>query len=283
MNLDRFLQIRRPLEVGFWVVLLGIISVSEMLVQIMDADRNGVGTQVWEIVSWEASSMIVVLALIPLIIYFDNRVPIRWSNLKVSISAHAGFSIIFSMLHVSTMVVLRKLVYWLNDSYYDFGNVFEQFLYEYLKDARSYAISLALIYLYRHIVLRLQGEASLLGVPDHADQKEHEPEPERILVKKLGREFLVKINDIERIEASGNYVNLHIAKRVYPLRETLTKIEQRLDSTKFKRIHRSHMINLDQVEEIRPFESGDAQVLLNNGVTVPMSRTYRHQFADNHW
>lgn len=283
MNLDRFLQIRRPLEVGFWIVLLSIISASDMIVQIMDADRHGVGIQIWEIILWEASSMLVVLALIPLIIYFDSRVPIRWSNLKVSISAHAGFSIIFSMLHVSIMVALRKLVYWLNDSYYDFGNAFEQFLYEYLKDARTYLIFLALIYLYRHIVLRLQGEASLLGVPDHADQKQQEPEPERILVKKLGREFLVKINDIERIEASGNYVNLHIAKRVYPLRETLTKMEKRLDNTKFKRIHRSHMINLDQVEEIRPFESGDAQVLLNNGSTVPMSRTYRNQFIDSRW
>ena len=283
MNLDRFLKIRRPLEVGFWLVLLSVIGVSEMLVQIMDADRHGVGTQVWEIVLWEASSMIAVLSLIPLIIYFDNRVPIRWLNLKLSISAHTGFSIVFSVLHVSTMVALRKLVYWFNDSYYDFGDVFEQFSYEYLKDARTYAICLALIYLYRHIVLRLQGEASLLGMPDHGNQKQQEYEPERILVKKLGREFLVKIDDIERIEASGNYVNLHIANRVYPLRETLTKMEQRLDKTKFKRIHRSHMINLDQVEEIRPFESGDAQVLLNNGVTVPMSRTYRHQIVDNRW
>jgi DNA-binding LytR/AlgR family response regulator len=43
------------------------------------------------------------------------------------------------------------------------------------------------------------------------------------------------------------------------------------------------MINLNQVGEIRPFESGDAQVLLNNGSTVPMSRTYRNQFIDNRW
>ncbi|MFT7527632.1 MAG: hypothetical protein ACI9LY_002791 [Arenicella sp.] len=283
MNLDRFLQIRRPLEVGVWVLLLSIVSVSEILVQIMDADRDGAGTQIWELVLWQASSMIAVLSLIPLIIYFDGRVPIRWSNLKVSLSAHAGFSVVFSMLHVSTMVALRKLVYWFNDSYYDFGDVFEQFLYEYLKDARTYAIFLTLIYLYRHIVLRLQGEASLLAMPEHANQKQEEGEPERILVKKIGKEFLIKISDIEHIEAAGNYVNLHVANRVYPLRETLSKMEQRLDNTMFKRIHRSHMINLNQVGEIRPFESGDAQVLLNNGVTVPMSRTYRNQFIDNRW
>jgi DNA-binding LytR/AlgR family response regulator len=88
---------------------------------------------------------------------------------------------------------------------------------------------------------------------------------------------------IERIEAAGNYVNVHIANRIYPLRETLTRIEQRLDDTKFKRIHRSHIINLNQITEIKALESGDAQVLLNNGATVPMSRTYRNQFIGSRW
>ena len=283
MNLERYLQIRRPIEVGFWAVLLSVIFVSETLVQIMDADRYGVDTQIWEIVSWEATSMIAVLLLIPLIIYLDNRFPLRWANLKVAIPAHIGFSLVFSILHVSIMVSMRKLIYWFNDSYYDFGIILEQFLYEYLKDVRTYAIFLSLIYLYRHLVLRLQGEASLLGIPDQSNQNEVEAKPERILVKKLGREFLIKVNDIEHLEASGNYVNLHIANRVYPLRETLTKIEQRLDETKFKRIHRSHIINLNQIEEIRPFDNGDAQVLLTTGAIVPMSRTYRTQFVDSRW
>jgi hypothetical protein len=283
MNLDRFLQIRRPIEFGFWFALLSVIFVSETLVQIMDANRHGVGTHNWEIVSWEASSMIALLILIPLIIYFDGRFPLSWSNLKVAIPAHAGFSIVFSILHVSMMVGMRKLIYWLNGLHYDFGIILEQFFYEYLKDARTYAIVLSLIYLYRHLILRLQGEASLLGAPDLSNQREAESKPERILVKKLGREFLVRVNDIERIEAAGNYVNLHIADRVYPLRDTLTKIEQRLDESKFKRIHRSHIINLNQIKEIRPLESGDAQVLLISDTTVPMSRTYRSQFVDNRW
>jgi DNA-binding LytR/AlgR family response regulator len=116
---------------------------------------------------------------------------------------------------------------------------------------------------------------------DAANQKDSQSD--RILVKKLGREFLVKVHEIEHIEAAGNYVNLHIAERIYPLRETLTKIKQRLDEATFKRIHRSYIVNLNLVSEIRPLESGDAQVLLSSGKVIPMSRTYRNQFVDRRW
>jgi len=283
MNLDRFLKIRRSIEVGFWLVLLSIIFVTETMVEIIDVNRHGLGTKNWEIASWSATSLISLLFLIPLIIYFDCRFPLRWHSLRVAIPAHAGFSLIFSVLHVSMMVFLRKLIYWLNSSYYDFGIILEQFFYEYLKDARSYAIVLTFVYLYRHLVLRLQGEASLLGRPDIDNRQEPESKPKRILVKQLGREFLVKVNDIEHIEAAGNYVNLHMNKRIYPLRETLTKIQQRLDDATFKRIHRSHIINLNLVEEIRPLESGDAQVLLSSGRVIPMSRTYRNLFIESRW
>jgi hypothetical protein len=279
MNLDRYLQVRRPLEIGFWLVFFCIIFVSETMVAIMDSYRYGADTNAWEIASWEGTSMIALLMLIPLIVYLDSRIPWRWSNLKVAVPAHVLFSLIFSVLHVGMMVGMRKLIYWLNDSYYDFGSIIEQFFYEYLKDARAYAIILAIIYLYRHLILRLQGEASLLGRSETSNQ--NDSQSDRILVKKLGREFLIKINDIEHIEAAGNYVNLHINKRVYPLRETLTKIQQRLDDATFKRIHRSHIINLNLVAEIKPLESGDAQVLLSSGRVIPMSRTYRNPFIES--
>ena len=275
MTLDRYLQIRKRFETGFWVILAIAFFISGSIVQRMDANRHGIDIQNWEILSWEASSMIVVLALIPLILYFDNRLPLRWSNFKVSVPAHIGFSIVFSALHVAMMVGIRKIVYWFNHSFYDFGEISEQFFYEYLKDAQTYATVLVIVYLYRHLILRLQGEASLLDVSDTDAHKVAEVKPERILVKKLGREFLIKVCDIERIEAAGNYVNIHIADRVYPLRETMIKIEQRLDDDKFRRVHRSHIINLDHLEEIKPFENGDARILLDSGDTVPMSRAYR--------
>lgn len=284
MNLDRFLKLRRKIEVGFWVVLLSLITFSETMVQKMDANRHGMDVRFWEIASWEATSAVALFMLLPLVIYFDSRFTVRWPNLKITVPAHVGFSMVFSILHVSMMVTMRKGIYYLNGSTYDFGVIHEQFFYEYLKDIRSYAIILALIYLYRFLVLRLQGEASLLGVADSSvENRGAEQKPERFLVKKLGREFLIKVSDIEHIEAAGNYVNMRISNRVYPLREALKNIEQRLEGDTFKRIHRSHIINLNHVAEIKPLENGDAQVLLKNGEIIPMSRSYRSQFFDRSW
>lgn len=68
--------------------------------------------------------------------------------------------------------------------------------------------------------------------------------PERFLVRKLGRDFLVATADIEWIQASGNYVNLHVRGHDYPLRSTMAAIEAKLDPAVFVRIHRSYLVNL---------------------------------------
>lgn len=97
-------------------------------------------------------------------------------------------------------------------------------------------------------------------------------------MRKLGREFLVAANDIEWLEASGNYVNLHVAGRAYPLRSTLSGIEARLDPSRFIRIHRSYLVNLDRVESIEPLDTGDARVHLRDGTALPCSRSHREVF-----
>ena len=91
MNLDRYLKIRRPIEIGFWLVFFCIIFVSETMVAIMDSYRYGADTNAWEIASWEGTSMIAILMLIPLIVYLDSRIPWRWTNLKVALPAHILF------------------------------------------------------------------------------------------------------------------------------------------------------------------------------------------------
>jgi DNA-binding LytR/AlgR family response regulator len=99
--------------------------------------------------------------------------------------------------------------------------------------------------------------------------------PQRFLVKKLGKEFLLPANDIEWIQAWGNYVNLRVRGHDYPMRSTMAAIEARLDATRFARVHRSYIVNLDQVTQIEPSDSGDATVRMKDGATVPCSRRYR--------
>ncbi len=274
-NLQRYLNIRHRVEAGLWVLLFVIIFLSQTTIDLIDANRLNLDFRPWELITWKATSILTLLALIPLILWFDRRHPIKWTNWSRSVPRHVLFSVVFSALHVGIMLAMRHLVYRLNGSTYYFGDLLEQFGYEYLKDFQTYALLLSIIYLYRHVLLRLQGEASLLGEADTATKPGSINKPKRMLIKKLGREFLITVRDVERIEASGNYMNLYIGNRIYPLRETMANIEQRLDSSQFKRIHRSHIVNLSQIKEIIPLDNGDAQLLMLSGEVLPMSRTYR--------
>lgn len=108
-----------------------------------------------------------------------------------------------------------------------------------------------------------------------ADRQQCRPLQPLGLVRKLGREFLIAADDIEWLQASGNYVNLHVAGRAYPLRSTLSGIEARLDTERFARIHRSYLVNLGQIESIEPLDTGDARIHLRDGTVLPCSRSYR--------
>jgi two-component system, LytTR family, response regulator len=80
---------------------------------------------------------------------------------------------------------------------------------------------------------------------------------------------------IEWVEAQGDYVKLHIGKESHMLRETMSAASERLDPTRFVRIHRSRIVNLDYIREIRPLWGGDYSVLMRDGTELTMSRTYR--------
>jgi two-component system, LytTR family, response regulator len=98
---------------------------------------------------------------------------------------------------------------------------------------------------------------------------------ERILIKSGSRIIFLRKGLIEWVEAQGDYVKFHIGKENYMLRETMTAVAERLDSARFVRIHRSRIVNLDHVREIRPQFGGDYSVLMRDGTELTMSRTYR--------
>ena len=81
--------------------------------------------------------------------------------------------------------------------------------------------------------------------------------------------------DIEWVQAAGNYANLHVRGKVYPLRSTLAELESRLDAARFLRVHRSHLVNADRIASIEPLDSGDARIHLHDGTVVPCSRRHR--------
>jgi two-component system LytT family response regulator len=110
---------------------------------------------------------------------------------------------------------------------------------------------------------------------------EPRPEPKhvsRFLVKTGAKTVVVRACDVDRVEADGNYVRLHVDTRSYLLRETMNRLEQSLDPSVFVRIHRSAMVNMSRVREVEPHLGHDHLVRLANGVRVRMSRWYHEEF-----
>lgn len=102
---------------------------------------------------------------------------------------------------------------------------------------------------------------------------------ERVLVKKGGRVFFFKADEIEWVEAYGNYVRLHFAAATYLLRETISNLETRLDPQKFVRVHRSGLVNLEKIRELQPVFGGRARLLLSGGAELSVSRRYNRKLS----
>jgi hypothetical protein len=272
---DRYQPFRPWVEPGYWIVGTVITAAANSATVLMDIRRAGLHFQGWEPVAWEWSSNLVFLALVPLVVWFTRRVPLHLDTWRRALPLHLLASVVWSALHVAGMVALRKAIYAMQGAQYDFGDWPREFFYEYLKDVRSYAGGVATIEVYRWFLRRLQGEASLLALADDAPAQSPGERPERFLVRKLGKEFLIAANEIESAQAAGNYVNLHLRGRDYPLRSTMSTVEQMLDPSRFVRVHRSWIVNLDAIAEIEPLDTGDARVRLRDGRVLPCSRTYR--------
>lgn len=267
---------RTLLEWLFWPVTLFSNALLLATSVVMEYQRRGEPLTTWEPFAWEFSSALATLVCIVLVLRFDRSVPLSPPRIGRKILAHLGFSVVFSLLHVLGMVLLRHLAYALAGRSYDFGDWSFELLYEYRKDLMTYVTIIVTVYLYRFLASRLIGEARPI------DEGEDQPPgrySERLLVKKFGKEFLLRCDRIEWVEAAGNYMNLHSGGRIYPIRETMTGLEARLDPNVFVRVHRSYLVNLDQIGEIIPQDSGDALIRMRTGASIRMSRRYRDNLA----
>ena len=99
----------------------------------------------------------------------------------------------------------------------------------------------------------------------------------RVMIKAAGRVVLLKVDEIDFIEADGNYAKLHVGKKAHLLREKMNDLEGQLDPARFVRIHRSAIVNLDRIKEMHPHFNGDYIVVLEDGRQLRLSRTRREQ------
>ena len=112
------------------------------------------------------------------------------------------------------------------------------------------------------------------------DIKPETPRLERLVVKSGGRVFFLRTDDIDWIEAAGNYVRLHLGEESHLFRETMNRMEARLDARRFVRIHRSRIVNSERIKELQPWFNGEYVVILRNGTRLTLSRGYRDRLQD---
>jgi len=103
---------------------------------------------------------------------------------------------------------------------------------------------------------------------------------QRLMVRNAGRILFIGVNEIDWIEAEGNYVRLHVGKESHLMRETMNAIEQRLAMANFQRIHRSTIVNVERVRELQPWIRGDSVVILRDNTRLTLSRNYRERFEN---
>ncbi len=113
---------------------------------------------------------------------------------------------------------------------------------------------------------RLATLLSRLDAPAYAD---------RLMVKGGGRVIFLQTDEVDWIEASGNYVKLHAGRETHLLHEGIGSLAERLDPARFIRIHRATVVNVGRIREMQPWFHGDAVIVLRDGTKLSVSRTYR--------
>jgi two-component system, LytTR family, response regulator len=108
------------------------------------------------------------------------------------------------------------------------------------------------------------------GAPEPASERR-----DRLVIKSSGRIYFVRVSEIDWCEAAGNYVRLHVGPQTHLVRGTMAHIESQLDPKQFIRVHRSTIVNVDRIQELRSSFNGEYMILLHDKTRLTLSRGYR--------
>ena len=123
-----------------------------------------------------------------------------------------------------------------------------------------------------HEGLSFEGGAERFALP--RDCRPGRQLQKRFVIKSGGTSYFVRMDEIDWVGGAGNYVELHIGKRSYLMRKTMNALEIKLDSRRFLRIHRSAIVNVERIKELRPWHYGDRKVVLLDGTQLTLKRCY---------
>ena len=114
---ERYQPYRRRAEIAFWVIAMALQAAFNTAVAVVDAGKMQREVPLWQPVTWELSSHLVLLALVPAVFAFERRFPLTLATLGRNWAWHLAGSVVFSLVHVAGMVGLRHAVYAAPDSH----------------------------------------------------------------------------------------------------------------------------------------------------------------------
>jgi two-component system LytT family response regulator len=118
------------------------------------------------------------------------------------------------------------------------------------------------------------------SMSDGGDEAHSSGRYEKLInIKDRGQIFRVDVDTIEKIDAAGDYMCIYTGDNTLILRETMKDLEKRLDPRRFQRVHRSTIVNLDLVRQVKPHTNGECFLVLDSGSQVKVSRSYRDVVA----
>jgi DNA-binding LytR/AlgR family response regulator len=188
-------------------------------------------------------------------------------RLVAALVGHVLGTALFAAAHYFLMVGFRYVVFLFSEQTYIFSDYwFRNLVIEYQKDIKIYLATVGIIAAYRHI-RAARGAAPAATVMT-----------DRMVVQTGKGETIIRRDDIEYLEAARNYVTVSTGERDFLVRNTLAKLEEQLAPGQIVRTHRSYLVNIDKIEEIRTTDTGGYEIRLASGKTVPLSRGYRDSF-----
>lgn len=258
---------------AIWAVLLTVSVVAHAYVEVDNEASRGNAIGFGRAAIIEASSHLVVAALLPAIYWLHRRWPIGGGQ-PGHLAIHVAALIPFSIAHTLGMAALRFLWFaGLMGENYAFPLTLDRFAYEFSKDVVNYGMLSGAVIALRHFLHRSEPEPPAAVVAADASR------PERFAVRKRGgNEVMVEVADIDWIEAAGNYAILHVGGETFEIRSSLARLESELDPRRFVRVHKSHVVNIARVAEVTPWVSGDWRIRMQDGAEVNLSRRYRRRF-----
>ena len=219
-----------------WAALIAFLWTADTFAKISYRNQTGYGKDNFHLISEQVTSAAAVLVMVLFVVYWLRLFPLQKDRWASVIIGHTVGSIIFAFGHHTLMIIQRVAVYAFRDLTYRWqGGFASNLIVEYQKDIKIYVGIVAVMSAYQYY--------------RHTQSK---PTPRvefanRLVVQTGTGEAVLTHDEIDYIEASRNYVEIHAGGKAYLIRDTFANIEKMLAEGFFARCHRSYIVNLNKV------------------------------------